>query len=647
MAICLIVQVFVSIEMNKQKKVLENQLVELFRFYFEHPYLELDSGIKKLLSPGEENIEKLLSTYRIYNKPPESSLALEEEQEHLNQIAVRVNRLVGKIPYRKWGLIPTNKKVLTLVTHMFIHGGWLHLIGNLLLLYLSGPFIEDAWGRPIYLVCYLVIGVFAAFMFSVHYPNFSGPLIGASGAISGMMGAFLIRFWRTRIKFIYFFIFPLFIRGSFKAPAWIMLPMWFILEMFNARMVDSIDPQSGGSVAHWAHVWGFALGVVVALGMKYFRIEERFISKKIETQTSYINPIYIKFQEAQSLLADGKKTAAFAILLNAVRSDPSHPEIGEMLMELGVEMGKTEEAAPIYTKVIENEIKMQRMESALRHYDRLRKVVLKIQMNIHSKIVLVEYLIKLDAKKEAVSLLNREIMTEIGPTAPPGLLLKLSAVALQLDRETAEHVIRLTCQNPEIRDGNKRDLLEKLNALTGKAGSILPNGDPEQPNLIITQNREDLPSNPTKINPEKTENRIIKSFPAVPLGVKDQKLNLEMERIGKKWLTLDAVKMISVVKITDTREPYFLLIDLFLDHPSSSTNPLRSIRFNSKSFDPKSIIPDTHNSMEAFRILVSYIQQKSQAESFPNQESTLLKKIAVFKSVEAYENSILTHLFKK
>lgn len=268
-------------------------------------------------------------------------------------------------------------------------------------------------------------------------------------------------------------------------------------------------------------------------------------------------------------------------------------------------------------------------------------------MNIHSKIVLVEYLIKLDAKKEAVSLLNREIMTEIGPTAPPGLLLKLSAVALQLDRETAEHVIRLTCQNPEIRDGNKRDLLEKLNALTGKAGSILPNGDPEQPNLIITQNREDLPSNPTKINPEKTENRIIKSFPAVPLGVKDQKLNLEMERIGKKWLTLDAVKMISVVKITDTREPYFLLIDLFLDHPSSSTNPLRSIRFNSKSFDPKSIIPDTHNSMEAFRILVSYIQQKSQAESFPNQESTLLKKIAVFKSVEAYENSILTHLFKK
>ena len=128
---------------------------------------------------------------------------------------------------------------------MFLHGGWLHLFGNLLLLFLTGPFIEDRWGRPAFLAFYLAAGLAAAGLFVARFPELSLPLIGASGAIAGCMGAFLVRFFRTRMQ--YFYWFGIFV-GTFSAPAWLMLPLWFGNELLMARVSEAVAPLGGSGV---------------------------------------------------------------------------------------------------------------------------------------------------------------------------------------------------------------------------------------------------------------------------------------------------------------------------------------------------------------------------------------------------------------
>ena len=151
-------------------------------------------------------------------------------------------------------------KPSTLITYQFLHGGFLHLFGNLFFLFLAGPFIEDVWGRPVFAAFYLTAGALSALMFALRYPELDEPLIGASGAVAGVMGAFLVRYWKTRIRFLYFFI-P-FRPGTFTAPAWLMLPLWFARELVFAQAWDVASPGTGGGgVAHWAHVWGFAFGL--------------------------------------------------------------------------------------------------------------------------------------------------------------------------------------------------------------------------------------------------------------------------------------------------------------------------------------------------------------------------------------------------
>ncbi|UCE20997.1 MAG: rhomboid family intramembrane serine protease, partial [Candidatus Aminicenantes bacterium] len=283
MAVCLIVHILVSIDLNKREKELEIAAREFLEYYIQYPHLELDPEILTLIF-GERLAEQAKEQIEILREQAsrDAHLFQERRQEELNRLSERLKNVIVNIPYRKYGFIPAQRSFIALLTYMFIHSGWFHLIGNLLFLYLTGPFIEDVWGRPIYTAFYLVMGVGSALMFAQHYPDFAGPLIGASGAVAGVMGAFLILYWRTKIRFLFILIPLIFIRGTFKAPAWLMLPLWFLLEFFNAKVMDAINPQGGGGVAHWAHVWGFVFGVAAAVGMKYFKIEEKYVRPKID-----------------------------------------------------------------------------------------------------------------------------------------------------------------------------------------------------------------------------------------------------------------------------------------------------------------------------------------------------------------------------
>jgi membrane associated rhomboid family serine protease len=163
-------------------------------------------------------------------------------------------------------LIDPGPQYLNVLSSMFLHGGWMHLLGNMWFLWLFGNNVEDAMTRPRFAVFYLVCGLAAALAQVVAEPASAIPMVGASGAISGVMGAYLVLFPRVRV----FTLVPLFfIMTSVALPAWAMLVYWMLLQFLGG--LGSIGAEGGG-VAFWAHLGGFVAGVVLA---KIFARQDR------------------------------------------------------------------------------------------------------------------------------------------------------------------------------------------------------------------------------------------------------------------------------------------------------------------------------------------------------------------------------------
>lgn len=170
------------------------------------------------------------------------------------------DRAIGRF-FMDWGLVPARiiygEGYETFVTSMFLHGGWMHLLGNMLFLHVFGDNMEDRMGHGRFLAFYLGAGLAAALAQMAADPASMVPMVGASGAIAGVLGGYLLLYPKARVDVI--FIFIVFFK-VFPIPAWIVLGVWFGLQLFSG----ATTPTDGGGVAYWAHVGGFVAGLVLA-----------------------------------------------------------------------------------------------------------------------------------------------------------------------------------------------------------------------------------------------------------------------------------------------------------------------------------------------------------------------------------------------
>ena len=164
-----------------------------------------------------------------------------------------------------WGLVPARfaadpaGEALTVVTSMFLHGGWLHLGGNLLFLWIFGDNVEDRLGHSRYTAFYLLSGAAAAGAQILIDPGSPVPMVGASGAIAGVLGGYVLLYPRARVLVV----FPIFFFIQFfELPAWVVIGEWFVLQLFNGAL--SLGPRSAsGGIAFFAHIGGFVAGLVM------------------------------------------------------------------------------------------------------------------------------------------------------------------------------------------------------------------------------------------------------------------------------------------------------------------------------------------------------------------------------------------------
>lgn len=172
--------------------------------------------------------------------------------------------------FEKWSVIPQEYAQrtdlppriplpfwFTTFSSMFMHGGWMHLIGNMLYLWIFGDNVEDRWGHMKFLVIYLVCGIAASFAHILFNLHSTLPSLGASGAISGVLGAYIVMFPKNRIR-------VLLGRGIVSLPAIVVLGFWIVLQ-FISQIGEMGHTTEGAGVAYWAHIGGFVTGILFAL----------------------------------------------------------------------------------------------------------------------------------------------------------------------------------------------------------------------------------------------------------------------------------------------------------------------------------------------------------------------------------------------
>ena len=189
----------------------------------------------------------------------------------VNAVVFVLELIGGDAFVMRWAETPATivagHRWITILTAMFMHAGWMHIIGNMVFLWAFGPEVEDAMGPLQYLAFYLLSGLAASLAQTAMMPHSTVPNLGASGAIAGVMGAFLITYPRDQIRTL--FLFGWWTRITF-IPAALLIGFWFLIQLFD-QVGAVASAQGGGGVAYMAHVGGFIFGAATARIFEGFR----------------------------------------------------------------------------------------------------------------------------------------------------------------------------------------------------------------------------------------------------------------------------------------------------------------------------------------------------------------------------------------
>ena len=446
---------------------LSEDVLRAIEYYLEHPYLELDARFEQEFLPEADQDEEFVAMIEAYRgmggPPPTSEAVLETEQEVLDGLTAGALESFEDHSLMRWGLVPNDISIVALFTHMFLHAGWLHLIGNMLIFYLAGPFIEDVWGRPLYLAFYLVAGIAAALFHIAFNGESSIPMIGASGAIAGVMGAFLVRYWSTKIRFFYMFGF--FLRGTFSAPAWVMLPMWFGQQLFFAALTN--DMEGGGGVAYWAHVGGFVFGLAAAGTIKTARIEERYIHAALEGKIHSTVISNEGVERALQLQQEGQLDEAFELLAQETKRSPGNLDAGLAFWSVAVESNRAPQAAPSALRAVQQLLRTSDCEHALALWQEVHAQVPGLEVSLPLLLRMAQALAE-GGQRDPAAATVRKALLAAGSAPGAALALKIGTLAATVDPTVARAAVRLTLAQRDL-DPDTRTRAEQLAARLGSS----------------------------------------------------------------------------------------------------------------------------------------------------------------------------------
>ncbi|MHB1000214.1 MAG: rhomboid family intramembrane serine protease [Armatimonadota bacterium] len=335
------------------------------------------------------------------------------------------------------GFRPLDLSVPNIVSSMFVHGDFLHLIWNMLFLWLFGPNVEDALGHIEFTLLYLGSGFAAALLQVGIVQGFipdAGliPVIGASGAIAGILGVFAVRFFKTGIQVFYYLgilFYPL-RWGTFTVPAVVGLGIWFA-QQFIGGILD-VARQGTGGVAYWSHIGGMVFGMALAYGL----------SMSIEGSKEYL------IEDAHSKLENGTADSALLNLSKALRNDPENAEICIELARAYHTANSPDMAIMHFKSSIDILMRKGNRNQAVAYFAELRHDYPQVRLDPRTEYQIARQLLESGCTESALKMLTE--ISEAYPDAPEAeiSLIKAGDLCLNVlgDPESATRFYRSFCE---------------------------------------------------------------------------------------------------------------------------------------------------------------------------------------------------------
>ena len=262
-----------------------------------------------------------------------ASLECRSTPDRCDEIMARLDTLDAATYARRYAFQPAHASPLGALASAFIHAGWLHLIGNLLFLWLIGCNLEDRWGHLPFAALYLLGAIVAAYAFSSAHPHSTEPLVGASGAIAAGMGAFAITHYGASIRIGYVAFGFRWRAGAFWVPAWVAFPAWFLVQLALAIQEGDLTP-----VGYSAHVGGFVFGLAAAGVLRFSGLEARYLIPRGNRGVEWTEDP--EFLDAVQLLRAGRPADARKLLREVLARNPEHAGEREASLKVAAALGE-------------------------------------------------------------------------------------------------------------------------------------------------------------------------------------------------------------------------------------------------------------------------------------------------------------------
>ena len=376
-AINTIVFLFTTMTMSDQAPELGEVKSDILILAALHPELKMQPEEQRLVNGFKQSHpvewKQVQNPYRDVISPYDAKVKLMEDPAQLQSEMDRLNtdyvKLSSSSLTEQYAFVPAHPNPISYLTANFLHGGWIHLIGNMWFLWLAGFVLEDVWGRWLYSSFYLIAGAAALQIHAWANPGSITPTLGASGAVAALMGGFLVRYPKMKIEMVWVFWFSLirlmrtgnpFRYLRFKASAYWLLPLWLVIEVCEGSLFGSAS-----TVAHWAHVGGFVFGAAAALAIQYSGIEQK-ANQAIEQELAWTNDA--ELEQASQMMEHGQLTEAQTLLTSYVATKPNSLDAWALLRQLHTRQNDTTAYLDATVRTCSLHLKAHQVEAAFHDY---------------------------------------------------------------------------------------------------------------------------------------------------------------------------------------------------------------------------------------------------------------------------------------
>ncbi|MEM7349569.1 MAG: rhomboid family intramembrane serine protease [Acidobacteriota bacterium] len=633
MAICIVAFFLSTRQASQIEERAQRRLVEVAEYYAQRPYLELEDELAAgakwwFYEDGEEDAYAAEDrrTAADYGVGP---MQQESQQRELDELTVAWREARAEIPTRRWGLVPNDFQAGDLIASIFMHAGLMHLLGNLMFFWLSGPPLEDVWGRPFFSVFFLAAGVVGGLLWVARFPASNIPLVGASGAVAGLMGAFMVRFWSTQIRMYYFYFIGFrFLSGTFNSPAWVMLGLWFARELFSASAFDRFAGETGG-VAYWVHVWGFAFGAGTAAVIRHFKIEEKVFRPKIDVKLGEETNTIV--EQAHQLRQEGRLDEARDLLADELRQRPSNWDANLSLWDIGLQLGQPQEAQSALLRLIRHELRQNEHELAVSHWLELNEHCPEIEIDLNLRLRLAEAMVE-DQRDDEASGLLAQVHEMLDPSLPMGLRVRLARAAALSRSPSTPGLCGPLLNDPAVPEEIRQEISE-----------LLARAQAQGLRTSSTDDEAGAPDDnaPLPLSEEVPAQRVLKVMSAVPKHLTGEKIGVELAGGGgTRVLPLANVQSVAAARIDEDLQNAYVVIDLLVDSLWSDRVAIRTVRLRSTAFDARTLVPQQTDPLAALIAFIDTLVAVSGATPLPDADSVRGQPFYRFASLAEYESKV-------